>query len=534
MQRPPFSLTSTEADSHHWCRERSPVGRLIGPTIVMVFLGLCSLHAFMTHSVVWGQGVRRGERRNDVRPFQDRHLKLRDDFLRQLHAHYQRCLDDRAGEETAEVGHLIENIETLADDVERLPREIQPPIDMTLPAAERARRTALLDLRKRYAADLFALAATCKRQGHLSLAYDLIREAAVHNSDHPQVRKLLGYVRHDQEWVTPVAQGLLKQHKAWHPEFGWIPKNHVERYEKGQRYFNGSWVSPDKEAELRRDFRKAWEIRTDHYLIKTNHSLERGVELGLALEEFYSYFMQAFNGFFNSADDFPTRTTMFRPYVVHYYRTSGEYYETLRPKIPQIEITNGLYYTSDRIAYFFDDPNANGFATLYHEASHQLFYESQEKERAIADSAHFWIVEGIACYLESFHAEEGHFSIGDPNFERFRAARRRLLDKNEPYYVPLAQFSSMGMKAFQADPRIAMNYSQASGLAHFFMNYDRGVYRDALIEHLKELYEGPRRNGHRTLEDLTGVDFETLDRQYQEYLTEMDRNAVRNAAAIRP
>ena len=34
-----------------------------------------------------------------------------------------------------------------------------------------------------------------------------------------------------------------------------------------------------EEAEIRRDFRHAWEIRTEHFLVKTNHSLERGVEI---------------------------------------------------------------------------------------------------------------------------------------------------------------------------------------------------------------------------------------------------------------
>lgn len=531
MYRPQFPRPATGSSR---LRKGPPFLRgILSLSALITLAGLVSIEIFATTSAAWGQGTRRrAEPRNGVRPFQEQHQKLAGEFLKDLGDLHRRCLDEAVREEAAEIEQLIENLQTPPAGIDSLPAEIQPPISSDLPQDEHDRRTALLNLRKRYAADLYTLAAKCKRVGYLSLAYDLIREAAIHNSDHPHVRKLLGYVRHDDRWVTPVAQSLLKQKKVWHASFGWIPKDHVDRYEKGDRNVDGQWMSAAKEGELRRDFRKAWEIRTDHYLIKTNHSLERGVELGLALEEFYRYFMQAFNGFFNAGEDFPARSAEFRPYVVHYYRTRDEYNDALKAKIPQIAMTNGLYYTSDRIAYFFDDPNANGFATLYHEASHQLFYESQKKDRAIADAAHFWIIEGIACYLESFRAEEsGHISIGDPNFERFRAARIRLLQND--YYVPLAQFSSMGMKAFQTDSNIQMNYSQASGLAHFFMNYDRGAYRDALIEHLRDLYNGSRRVGHRTLEELTGVDYGTLDRQYREYLTEMEQAAGDKAAAIR-
>lgn len=520
----PRPLSPDPGLCRHFFRPELPPRRLISCWLVVsiVAVGVGSVEA---------QARRRDEPRFGIRPFQEQHQKLKQDFLGELATLHRRCFDAGARGEAEEIERLIEHLNEPVRSLESLPAEIRPPLASDLPADERARQSALRSVRERYAADLFQLAAKCKRVGYRSFAYSLIREAADHDSDHPQVRKLLGYVRHGDEWVTPVAQALLKQHKVWHDDFGWIPKNHVDRYEAGERNVDGRWMSAEKEAELRRDFRRAWEIRTDHYVIKTNHSLERGVELGVALEEFYRYFMQAFNGFFDTGDDFPgAAAANFRPYVVHYYRTEAEYDETLKPKIPQIEITNGLYYTSDRVAYFFDDPNANGYSTLYHEASHQLFYESEKRDRPIAEAAHFWIIEGISCYLESFRSENGEISIGDPNFERFRAARIRLLQSN--YYVPLDQFCAMGMKAFQTDPNISLNYSQASGLAHFFMNYEGGVYRDAVIEHLRDLYNGSRRVRHRTLEDLTGVDYATLDAQYREYITEMERIAGGQAAVV--
>ena len=109
-------------------------------------------------------------------------------------------------------------------------------------------------------------------------------------------------VRHGIRWVTPFASQQLRRRFVWHETFGWLPAAHVERYEMGQRYFKRRWVSADREAELRRDFRNAWEVRTDHYLVKTNHSLEEGVALARNLETFYGFLHSSFAGFFSTPD----------------------------------------------------------------------------------------------------------------------------------------------------------------------------------------------------------------------------------------
>jgi hypothetical protein len=181
-------------------------------------------------------------------------------------------------------------------------------------------------------------------------------------------------------------------------------------------------------------------------------------------------------------------------------------------------MTNGVYLTGDRVAYFFYNPDQHEQDTLFHEATHQLFYENLRSKRTVALDANFWIVEGIACYMESYQAENGRYSVGDPHHIRIQNARERCVLDN--YYVPLEKFAAMGMKDFQESPQIRKNYSQAAGLAHFFMQYEGGRYRDALIEHLAEIYHttGRERAFVRGLDDLTGVSYADLDRQYVEYM----------------
>jgi hypothetical protein len=445
--------------------------------------------------------------------------------------------------EAAECRVLAGPMEARLFSMRKLPKEVQPPLSAQMPARERELRLALRKLETDFASKLDALSRKALRAGYPSYAYQIVQEVVRHDPDHPQARKILGYKLRGKEWVTPFAGKMLDDGYVWDETFGWLKKSYVKEYHAGRRYFRG-WKTADQEAEIRRDFRHAWQIRTDHYLVKTNHSLERGVEIAKTLEQYHDYFMQTFAAFFSTPEQMrslfqttgPNSALQVRrdPYEIHYFRGRDEYMQRLKDKVPHIEITNGLYYTSDRVAYFFFDPDQPHPDTLFHEATHQLFYENVKTHRLIATAANFWIVEGIACYMESYQCDDGRSSVGDPRHVRIEAARRRLLA--DGYYVPLERFSAMGMQEFQSSVDIAKNYSQAAGLAHFFMRYDGGRYHDALVEHLSDIYRvGPRgRSVVRSLAELTGVPFTDLDRQYAAYMRSLgadEKPDVKEAAA---
>jgi len=461
------------------------------------------------------------------------HNQLNEKFRAEVEQLAQQCEKNGLIEAAQELRLHAAPIETPLLSVELLPSQVRPEIPQSLLGPERAVRIQLRNLQRELAKKLYLLSRKVLYGGSATFAYRLLRETAHHDPDHKAARRLLGFVRHGNEWVTPFEAKMSREKNIWHDSFGWLPKNHVERYEQGQRYFNRRWITSAQEAEIRRDFRHAWEVRTEHYLVKTNHSLERGVEIARKLEDFHDFFTQAFAAFFSSPEQlqklFQGSSRAGRPmvkadpYEVHYYRTQAEYNRRLISKIPLIEVTNGLYYTTDRIAYFFFNETVEGDATLYHEATHQLLYESSGRDRSIGETNNFWIIEGIACYMESFENRGGQFRVGDPDYDRFVAARYRFLV--DGYHVPLGQLSQMSMLEFQNDSiNLSKNYSLASGLAHFFMHYNNGKYRDALIEHLSQLYdENPRvRRGTRSLEQLTGVAFSELDDQYGKYLKSLD------------
>lgn len=478
----------------------------------------------------------------DLGLYQKQHEDLLTRFGSALEELARACEKRGLVKEAVALRQLAGPVDSVQVRFEKPPRDVQPALPADLSDGDRFWRAQLHFQRREFAKDLYLLSRRTLNAGHVSYAYDLIREVLVHDPDHPAARKILGYVRNGNEWVSTFEANMLRARRVWHDQYGWIPKEHVVKYEAGERFYNNRWMSAAKETELRRDFVRSWEVRTEHYLVKTNHSLERGVQLATKLESFHELFYQLMAGFFNTPEQakqlFEGQSTTFRglpkPHEVHYYRTRDEYLDALRKITNQpVEITKGMYFPSNGIAFFFDDPESDDDSTLYHEATHQLMSGNRPPQAQLGTRAHFWIIEGIACYMESFRKLGDSFSVGDPNTGRLISARHQLLvDK---YYVPLEEFAGMGMQAFQTDKNIRKNYSQGAALTHFFMHYENGKYRDALIEHMAQLY-APRtlRRFADTLEELTGTPYAELDAQFQKYIQQMGPLAARPKPGTAP
>ena len=470
--------------------------------------------------------------------------QLQADFAAEIEDIARYCDKEQLTLEAEEVRQLAKPLKPDILQGENLPRQVQLDIPKDLPEAEKTWRQRLRTLQKEHADKMFAKAKTALDNGMISFAYDLVREVARHNPDHTFARRLLGYVRYENEWVTIYAEKMLKKKHVLTEKFGWLRQDQLERYENGERFYNGKWMSAAREAESRRDFQQAWVIQTDHYKIYTNHSLEMGVELGRHLEDFYRIFFQTFAGFLSSPDQLKKLFTgnssggsTSDPFIVHYYRTEEEYVTRLQKSLKQsVKGTSGLYLSGKRnsdpdrrVAHFYHNLDATEeerLATMYHEATHQLFAEAYTSNPDVGVDKDFWVIEAIACYMDSYHRKGDEFSLGDPHYIRFQNAQFRLLNDN--YYVRLKHLCDMGMDAFQSNPNRSQNYSQGSGLAHFFMHYDDGAYRDAFIAYLAAIYDrNPKvRANPPTLPELTEMAYEKLDQQYQDYISKLDTGLI--------
>jgi hypothetical protein len=266
-------------------------------------------------------------------------------------------------------------------------------------------------------------------------------------------------------------------------------------------------------------------------VIRTNHSLERGVEIAGKLEDYFQFFIREFPGLFDNRGQMKQLLQIggnARPRVdnsplqVNYYAAREDYLEHLRDYGPVIAATNGIYLQNVKTSFFYarDDKPEEAESTIYHEATHQILFESRPTQRDIAQSQHFWAVEGFACYMESYRNRDGEISLGDPRFIRFDNARVRLiLDR---FYVKLEEYTSWGQQEFQSQPKeiLGQIYSQASGLVHFFLHANDGRYRDDFVKFLARIYSSRRRDDRDvpTLDDLTDKKYSELDEEYIRYI----------------
>lgn len=368
---------------------------------------------------------------------------------------------------------------------------------------------------------LYELARRAIRAQRASLAYELILLALRENPDHEVVRRIMGYQKYRGQWCTFYESRKLRSGQVWHPRFGWLPQVHVARYEQGQRYCGGKWITAEDDARLHNRSESGWDIETEHYTIRTDHSVEAGAQLGVKLEELNHLWQQIFIRYYATQSQVQAlfdgrariqQTESARHRVV-YFRDREDYNRALRSAFPTIEITTGIYIQRLARACFFAGKDQDD-RTIYHEATHQLFQESRPVVPNVAARANFWVVEGIAMLMESLRKEGGFYELGGFDDVRMRAAQYRLL--KDDFYVPLGELCGYNAERLQSDPRIARLYSQAAGLTNFLVFDHGGRYRDALVNYLVTIYSG--RDDLSTLALQTGATYAQLDRDYRAFM----------------
>jgi hypothetical protein len=382
----------------------------------------------------------------------------------------------------------------------------------------------------------FAAAKQFAELGLPSLAFQNAARAVATNPAHAEARKVLGYVKTDDgKWTTPYAARMQQQGKVWHEKFGWLAADDVARYEAGERRLGKRWISASEDAEQHATIDDGWRVRTDHYSVVTNHSLEAAVELAAQLEEFHQVWQQLFAGFWLEKADvkkiFAGERTLPRrsaPYRVVMHKNKAEYIAALAHRQPRIGGTLGIYFDTLREAHFFateDQAEREAQrATLFHEAAHQLFQEIKPTGRNVGKSANFWVVEGVACYLESLRAKLDQVGVmeyeaGAADSGRLPAAiKRRLVDD---YYISIEELTALGMSDLQRRTDLAPLYSQSAGLATFFMHGEEQTLREPFVDYLRAVYGGRPDSGElaRIYRKKPG----DLDARYRQFLLSLSQ-----------
>jgi hypothetical protein len=354
-------------------------------------------------------------------------------------------------------------------------------------------------------------------------AVRLLAVTLLADPNHQRAREAGGWVRRVEDgstiWLRPEAARRQSRREVYSPEFGWLPKTWLPRYAEGLRRQGTRWV-PKNEVAAPRSLADAPIWQSDHWRISQLAGEAEAARLAAWLEEARDVWWQAFGSFAMERGELQRRldgqhrsqfaTSM---QAVH-FASRQQYVETLERLEPQISRTLGIYWMPTQTAYFFVDQDVEA-GTVFHEATHQLFAESRRTSRLAGEQHGFWVIEAVACYMESLEPAGTGWRLGGLGHGRGPMAVERLTLDN--FYVPLETLCSLGRVDFQGHPRLAPLYSQISGLADFFINSQQGRYREAFVTYLQRVYTGSARPD--SLSKLCGVGFAELDAEYRRHVS---------------
>lgn len=432
-------------------------------------------------------------------------------------------------EDRAYIGILPQEVQMKNADT-RVSRKTKEKTKET-PQEEWERRFSRL--RQQASNQLFKLSQSAMDDGYATYAFELLMRTLEENPDHTVARKILGYEQVDGLWLSPFEKQQIRKN-VYHPKFGWLPSKHVERYENGERFFRGKWISQKQDAAVHFDIENGWTVETPHFTVVTNHSLPVAVHIGEEVEVLYRVWKQFFLRFFATDAQLKalfdgkmaSATSGIEPgmgtngkHRIFFFRNQENYVKYLSERYPQVAQSCGIYIMEDRTSYFFAGENFDR-ATMLHEVTHQLFNELRPISRNarafdLTKSPNFWMIEGISTYMESLHDEGNYHVIGGFDTPRLLAARIRYTKGN--FYIPLEELSAMNTADFQSHPQMVRLYSQSSGLMQFLLHADDGQYRDGVSDILRDIYTG--KSMKNTIPRHLGRSFEELDAEYGKYIS---------------
>ncbi len=351
----------------------------------------------------------------------------------------------------------------------------------------------LTEYRAAQAESLFALAGQAIQAHRPTLALRLMHEVLRENPGHVEARRILGYRKLGGHWRRSGMAQTVRTSRVTHSTLPWRSGRH-------------------------------WRAQTAHFDVVTDHGPQMGLKMARQLEELYSVWQQLFLRYWTSETLLAQRVRggagqnkLTRRHRVVLFKNREEYVAYLKQFEPNIAISLGYYFDARQTAYFFAGDDA-ATSTWFHEATHQLFQETRNVRGSVGEKSNFWIVEGVALYMESLAAHEGYYTVGGIDADRLQFARYRLL--SERFYVPLAKLVEFSREELQTDEEIRRLYGQAAGLTHFLMDDGGGRHRDALVDYLIAVYED--RSDRGSLARATGASLEELDEKYRRFLNVTD------------
>jgi len=232
---------------------------------------------------------------------------------------------------------------------------------------------------------------------------------------------------------------------------------------------------------------------SDHFMLLSDVSADRAGEVVLMLENFYHVWTQFFFPLWKDREqwDHSGSSTTRRSLVKHrvvLFSDPARYQQVLSAEGPAALQSTGFYSDQRRVA-FFHHGNSNDEATRMHELTHQLMSEATDARPRFrpGDRRDFWLVEGIACFMESTMMLDQYATIGGWQASRLSFARSRVLSFGDDF--PLVQMQGEGRAAVQQREDLSRWYSFAAAYTHRSIDEGNGAGLFSLLHRLGTIYQ---------------------------------------------
>ncbi|KAF0242476.1 MAG: hypothetical protein FD180_3891 [Planctomycetota bacterium] len=261
---------------------------------------------------------------------------------------------------------------------------------------------------------------------------------------------------------------------------GWVTKEEAAQRRKGLLPVGAEWL-PAKDAAARHGkWAEAWEVRSAHFLVRTNTSEKEGLAMAVRAEELLVALRRELDGL---TDPLPPPAA---PYEIHFYAARADldaHIDTVHAGKAFLKSMGGFYSPQDKTSHFCP-PAERSISTLddlvRHEATHHLLSDLWPNA-AMHFKPGFWAWEGIACYFETIEVRDGKILTG-------RASHARLVMAKDD--MQKGKFKTLEELAAADQNGLGSVYEQSAALAHFFMHSEGGKKREKFVEYLKIVSKG--------------------------------------------
>jgi tetratricopeptide (TPR) repeat protein len=259
--------------------------------------------------------------------------------------------------------------------------------------------------------------------------------------------------------------------------FGWVSKPDTDNLKKGLIKANGKWVSQNEIDKLK--WEDAYELRSEHYLLRTNIPFNKAQKSLKDLESFYDVILS----FFYGIDGFEIPAGHI--FKFYYFKTQQEYHAHIEQCTPGYKDLLGCYSVSDNAVHLWQSKtavkNPERFSPemepmcFLHESTHQLLRIATNgygKDR--------WVVEGMACAFETLKCNNGKISFGNPTI-RIPATKLFISQGNFMHLQDMTDYS----KPFNLSPE--PRYAQAMSMTLFFLQHEK--YKLRFLEYVVAVHK---------------------------------------------